>query len=382
MPPLRGFNFWTALTQASQAPPGRLQPGLTYDSPSRAASAYTCTYIFFLILDMWWPWQEKDVSTSTTKLDRHDTMKNAIIKTILSGIIFIFLFYGGIELYKFANRSFSLKNITEDHLSALISALKISPPTLSPDDEIFVQTLFKKTFSYLGKGHQTYAFVSDDSQYVIKFFNFHRLNALEPVEWLPSLPLLIEYQKHIQQRRQKKFNRLFEGYKIAYEKDREGTGVVYVHFQKTSHLKSKILITDSLNRPYLIDLDDTIFVVQKKVNTAREVLTRLLDQGNTAEFTKRIAQLLHLYLAEYRLGLFDSDHNILSNTGFLKDRAYRIDVGRLTYKDQIKDPKNYRPDIKKIIDKRILKWVHHYYPSYYDELSRELNSQLNAIQVF
>ncbi len=38
------------ISQASHAPLGLLQPGLTYDSPSRAASAYNCTQIFFLSL--------------------------------------------------------------------------------------------------------------------------------------------------------------------------------------------------------------------------------------------------------------------------------------------------------------------------------------------
>lgn len=88
--------------------------------------------------------------------------------------------------------------------------------------------------------------------------------------------------------------------------------------------------------------------------------------------------MIQLYLSEYQRGLYDSDHNIMSNTGFIGDRACRIDVGRLSENEEMRNPENYLRDINKVFNKRILKWVQKKYPAHYEELSRDIQVQLKS----
>lgn len=281
----------------------------------------------------------------------------------------------------FGYRQFVLYPFALSHIIPDAKAVvQIALPKVSPQDEIHALPLFKQKFSYLGQGHQTYAFLSADGQYVLKFFNFARMDAKEPIEWLPAFPFIASYQDHLKKRREKKFNRLFNGYKVAYENDADNTGVVYVHMQKTQHLQTNLVLIDASKREHQIWLDDTIFVIQRKVQPTRDILSQLLDEGKTSEFIDRIRQLISLYLSEYQRGLYDSDHNIMSNTGFDAHKAYRLDVGRLTLNPEYTRPEIYLPDLNKIIQKRVLKWLEKKYPQYYTELQADIEHILTSLQ--
>jgi hypothetical protein len=301
-------------------------------------------------------------------------MKKKIIAAIFiiaACLTLSYFSYERLVLYPFA-----LSHIVPSHSAAL----HIAASNIPTEDENKIQQVLKQSFSYLGQGHQTYAFLSEDKQYVLKFFNFARMEAREPIEWLPSVFFIADIQNHTQKRRIKKFNRVFIGYKTAYEDDRDNTGVVYVHLQKTHYLQRDVFVKDNKHNSYRISLDDTIFIVQKKIDLTREVLNNLLKQNDIPGFKKRISQIISLYLSEYKRGLYDSDHNIMSNTGFDAERAYRLDVGRLTHNDDIHIPEQYKADLQKIMDKRILKWIHKKYPKYYEELYKDIKNQLSLIE--
>jgi hypothetical protein len=117
-------------------------------------------------------------------------------------------------------------------------------------------------------------------------------------------------------------------------------------------------------------------VIQQKAIMTKKVLKDLLNQGDLEAFKLRLDQLIALYLSEYSRGLFDGDHNILSNTGFLPDQAIRIDVGRLALRQEFKNPDIYGKDLRKILSKRIDRWIKSGYPQYYHELHQAIESKL------
>jgi hypothetical protein len=267
----------------------------------------------------------------------------------------------GLTAY-FLNDSFSLKNIEyEGDLEE-----EYSPPPLSPKEEEELNAILQQSFSYLGKGHQSYAFLNEDQRYVLKFFKF---TYLKP-SWFSA--------KKQEKTRQKKLRRMFIGYRIAYEKDRDNTGVLFVHLSKTSNLKRKITVKDRFGLSHSVDLDRVFFVIQQKAKMTRHVLQDLLDRRDLEAFKQRLHQLFDLYLSEYQRGLFDGDHNIMSNTGFLPARAIRIDVGRLAIRSEMQEPEVYMKDLRKVVTKRIDKWVKINYPKDYDELHEYIESTLNS----
>ena len=298
-----------------------------------------------------------------------------ILKRFLIFVCSLVVIFGFIELYMLFEDNFSQKNISYD--APVIQGW--SPPVLKPQEEANLNSILHQKFTYIGKGHQSYAFVSEDNQYVLKFFKFTYLKPSWFINWLPPLPFIVQYRERLEKGKQKRLHRVFRGYRIAYENDKDNSGLIYIHLLKTHNLHTTVNVKDKFGIEHTVDLDPIVFVVQKKARMTREVLKDLLDHNDLETFKSRIRQIFNLYVAEYKQGIFDSDHNVMSNTGFVGDRAIRLDVGRLTYNEDIKNPAVYMKDLKKIAVKRIDKWLKVNYPMQYDELIQDVEAKLSEI---
>ena len=253
-------------------------------------------------------------------------MKSNTKKTLRRSLIFagsLVLIFGLFELYLLFEDDFSKKNIHYDH--PVISGW--SPPQLKPNEQEALQAILNQHFTYIGKGHQSYAFASEDNQYVLKFFKFTYLKPSWYLNWLPPLPFVNQYRERQENGKQKRLQRVFRGYRVAYENDRENTGLIYIHLLKSNNLNTTIHVKDKFGIEHTVDLDPVVFVIQKKARMTREVLKDLLDRNDLESFKNRIQQIFDLYLAEYRQGIYDDDHNVMSNTGFVGEKAIRLDVG-------------------------------------------------------
>lgn len=262
-----------------------------------------------------------------------------------------------------------------------IEYIQARPPVAStlashPFEEL--DSLLKQPFTFIGHGHQSYAFVSEDQQYVIKFFKFqpHRwpwLHALNPLNFFkPDLH---------PQTWMKKLERVFVGYQLAYDVDQANSGVRFVHLHPTTDWHSSVTVKDWFGWSYQIDLTSIFFVIQEKARTTRDVLHEDLRQGNLTAAKHRIDSLFEMYLDEYGKGLFDSDHNLMDNTGFVGDRAIRLDVGKLTRLEQANDPVFMKKDLEKIGIKRLGKWFLSYYPQYASELIEYIQAKLTMLEL-
>lgn len=73
----------------------------------------------------------------------------------------------------------------------------------------------------------------------------------------------------------------FQSYKIAFEKLKEASGLLYLHLNHTTDLKKQVHLVDHLGSSYQVNLDDVAFLIQKK----REPLFRNI--GNIDRTGKR-----------------------------------------------------------------------------------------------
>jgi len=64
-------------------------------------------------------------------------------------------------------------------------------------------------------------------------------------------------------RRQNLFS-IFRAHKLAYTEIKADTGLIYIHLNKSDHLKTQLKVVDRLGRTHHIDLDKTEFIVQEK----------------------------------------------------------------------------------------------------------------------
>lgn len=291
-------------------------------------------------------------------------MKKPALKTIVCSLLAFGILLGAFKAYDYYSGLFSIENISYDityHAGAEI-------PLLTTQEREQLEPLLKQRFNYLGMGNQSYVFESEDGRHVIKFFKFRHLKPSWMSKILPETPLFASYLQRSEARRQRRLERIFNAYHVAYMHDKDNTGILFAHLSPRREVGLDVIVSDAFGREYTINLDNTIFVLQEKGVQTRAVLSALLDKGDAAAAKERIKQLLALYLAEYRRGVYDDDHNVIYNTGFVGDKPIRLDAGKIRLDDQFKDPETRAKDLNKIASKRINKWVGRYYPQFKDEL--------------
>jgi len=190
-------------------------------------------------------------------------------------------------------------------------------PTPSSEEQQKLKEIFSSPFKFLGKGAQAFAF--DNEKYVLKFFKMRRFTP----SWLDYLC------PHVVRRRFKNLNWVFNGYKIAYDEFRQETGLILIHLEKSDYLHQKVSLRDKNGKLYLIDLDTTEFVLQKKGESIFYYLESLHREGNKEAVEQGLAQLLHLVQNRIQRGYADRDSSIDRNYGFAEGRIIQFDVGRL-----------------------------------------------------
>lgn len=247
----------------------------------------------------------------------------------------------------------------------------------TPKQQALINKILQKRFSYLSKGAQSYVFESDDHKYVLKFFKFKHLKPSPLVNYLPPISPFAYFQQKEIDRKQRKLYEVFSGHKLAYDFLRKESGLIYIQLNPT-HLHRPITVIDKLGFEREVDLGKVVFVIQEKGDTLRAVLSNLLAQGNSAGAKMRIRQVLNLYLSEYRKGLYDHDHGVMRNIGFVANEPIHLDIGKVMADERMKKPEYFRNDLLKVIAS-IDHWLLGTHPNYHDELSEDIQLRLKEI---
>lgn len=253
-------------------------------------------------------------------------MKKVLITLFFFCVGFVFFWIATWRL----NDGFSIHKIQSD--------LSYSPKreVISPSNDT-VHELLSQNFYYLGKGSQCYVFESEDKDLVLKFFRYPRYRLPKLAKALSLPPFLEEIQNKRETEKQQKLEKLFRSCKIAYEELHHETGLLYLHLNKTDHLKQRVVIYDKLKRAYPIEIDNYEFMIQKKGEQIFPYLNRLLEKGRREEARKALYDLCKLISHRYQLGISDQDAVIHKNSGFRGGRAMFLDVGGFS-KVSSKDP--------------------------------------------
>ncbi|MBA3956953.1 MAG: hypothetical protein H0X51_00965 [Parachlamydiaceae bacterium] len=247
-------------------------------------------------------------------------------------------------------------------------------PHLNSADQAEIDTILNQKFTYLGKGAQSYVFASEDQQYVIKFFKFKHLKPSWLAMMLPNVVPFSPYLERVSTRKQKKFNSIFAGYRLAYDLNRDESGLIYMQLNPTQQSRT-VTVIDKIGLERNIDVGAVPFIIQYKGETFRTILAQLLDNGDLETAKQRIGQMLDLYQNEYRKGIYDRDHGVLHNTGFIGDKPLHLDVGKLSQDDRIKQQANYEQDLAKVVA-RMLPWLETNYPQSIHALTQYIEHKL------
>lgn len=289
-------------------------------------------------------------------------------KRILQCLLVCVLLFALARLYFRVTDDFRIANITYE--IPFHSEWEI--PSLDMASQDKVNTILDQKFSYIGKGAQCYAFGSDDGKYVLKLFKFKHLKPSLFVEYLPAIWPLKNYKEKETARKIRKLESVFVGYRLAYGVHRDETGLLYIQLNPNQgHTKRTVTVRDKIGLERTIDLDSIVFVVQEKAKTTRSVLRESLEKGDVAGAKRRVRQILDLYKLEYSKGIYDLDHGVMHNTGFVGEKPIHLDVGKLTKEERMKSKEYSRSDFAIILAK-FDRWISENFPKEYPEMKKDI----------
>jgi hypothetical protein len=218
-----------------------------------------------------------------------------------------------------------------------------------------LKRILSQEFHYLGNGAQCYVFVSEDQEYVLKFF---KMKHLTPKYWLNAIPLpwLDKYRFEKIDSRERKQYELFNSFKIAFEEFRHHTGITFVHLAKTKHLLNKISVLDKTGHRHYVSLDAVPFVLQKKAVIIYSHVRNLIQAGKEDEALSALRSVLDLIQQRCSLGLGDKDGGVGGNYGFIDNKPVHIDVGRIARDESLKEPLNTLREIIRV-SKKMEVWL-------------------------
>ncbi len=232
-----------------------------------------------------------------------------------------------------------------------------------------LEQILAQKFHYLGRGRQAFVFVSEDNQYVIKFFNFHHFY----YPFFSKPPFLKDKSKRL--------NLTFSSYQLAFDRLPEETGLIYVHLkqeqqrnqrlvQQKPKFKTKIQLINPSGVPIKVDLNQTYFVVQKKAAPFFSHLTRLAQEK---KLRAGVDAFLQTVVKRLDAKILDDDLDLAKNYGFIEGRAVNFDAGRLMVKTELSQ-ELFTSELRKST-KMLFRWLEEHYP----EESTYLESSVRSL---
>lgn len=292
-------------------------------------------------------------------------------------LVFLFilaaLLYSSIRLYFYLTDGFSLSNIKST--SSYDPAWEVPP--LSDEEKELVFDALNQKYYYLGKGCQTYAFVSEDGNYVIKFFKHKHLRI---DWWWKYIPLPQSYQEFRNQKiklKKAKLQALFGSAKLGYEKLPEETGLIYIHLNKGKTPLAHLTIFDKLGFKHHLNLEKLEFLLQIRALPVYPTITHLVEKKDIRSIKRVFQHLIDVLISRSQKGVADLDPAMIQNLGLLDDRALIIDIGQLMADEKIKDPKNYSKDIQ-MRSKPFIKWLQNNHPELVPIFEETLHNSLKG----
>lgn len=295
------------------------------------------------------------------------------LKKLGSLLVVVLIIFGLARVYYRVTDDFRISNISYE--MPYRSSWEITP--LSFTDEQRLNQILAQEYTYLGKGAQSYVFASSDQKYVIKFFKFKHLRPLWLIDILPSIFPFKGLKERHYANKERKLLGVFDGYKIAYDQHRDPSSLVFIQLNIENNPKRLINIKDKIGFQKIVNLQNVPFIIQEKGSTLRVVLKDLLNEGQVVEAEGKIGQIIDLYFSEYQKGIYDRDHGVMHNTGFVGNKPIHLDVGKMTLNPSMKKREVYKPDLGLVVKKLNL-WLKQNYPQYQAQLKLAIEDKLST----
>lgn len=295
-------------------------------------------------------------------------------KIVIWSLVSFAIFFAAARAYYVLTDDFRISNITY----GLPYEERWETPASTPEQEALVEQALDQDYYYIGKGAQSYAFASADGKYVLKFFKFKHLRPSFFIDSLPAIGPLKTYKETQQARKQRKLYGVFHSYRLAYDVDKDESGLHYVQLNINGNPKRQVTVIDKLGLKRTIELDSVPFVIQDKGTTLRTVIRSHLNKGDIGLAKRRFGQILDMYAREYAKGVYDHDHGVMQNTGFVGDRPFHLDAGKLLHDDAMVNKTTAKKDALLVVE-TMNRWTNKYFPDYAPQIKSYLDAKIRLL---
>ena len=260
-----------------------------------------------------------------------------IFRILLYTTALLAIFLGIERLCHLATDGFSVFKITHD----------LPQITTQETPNALIDTILSQKFTYLDSGAQSYVFVSEDSQYVIKFFKFQHMRIPPWISYLPLPKSLDNYRNLKITKKNLIISKLLLSYNVAYDLFQKETGLIYLHLNKTKRPLPLHLI-DKIGIHYFLEGSNLAFVIQHKGTLLYEVLDQDMKKGEIQHAKDIISSLLNLSILRCQKGIGDQDPDFRTNFGLIDNKIVQLDTGRFYLDEKEKNPEIYKNELYRI----------------------------------
>lgn len=211
-----------------------------------------------------------------------------------------------------------------------------------------IEKILSEPFTYLGKGRQSFVFLSKDEKYVLKFVRQDRLKL--PIFYKNSFT-----SNGAAFEKEEKRDRWKKSYFIAYKKAKDLTGIVSMQLGD-NRIKKEVVLIDLLGRSHLVPLENTAFILQKKVTLLEDLLIALRKKGEYTEVYKLFDSYLECLSTRLDQGIVNKTRRSIMNMGVCNNTVIEFDVGEWDYDSSLNSPISYNREVDRFT-KHFEKWI-------------------------
>ncbi len=236
-------------------------------------------------------------------------------------------------------------------------------------EEPFDETLIQQPFTYLGKGGQSYVFLSEDGSMVIKFLRGSKRSQID----LRSPFLSAEKKKRKILETEEKMRQTLRSYAIAGNLFKEESGILATHLSSSQAIATPITLIDRSNIKHFMDPNRYPFIIQKRATLVKQTIAQLMERGETAAAKIALRSLFSLLKLRMERGIEDGDPNLAKNFGFLDLKPIQIDGGsfQLELTHSLSSIQNSQEDLQH--------WINKSYPELSDDFRNAYEDFLTQV---
>jgi len=291
------------------------------------------------------------------------------ILILLTSIPILLMGFGLFLCYK--SFGFSIAKITSCFTYDETSKIK---PLSDIERNYIIENIFPQRFYFLRSGRQYYTFISEDRQFILKFFKIHAhqragiFNVLSRIFYQ-----MLGFRQEMKD--QLISAKVLSNYKYVYELLREETAIVYLHLDKTYEFPASVTLIDEKGKEHILDLNAIEFIVQRRAQKFYEHLNQLVKKGRYDDLTASIRSLFQLIATRCEKGFIDQNLDLRS-FGFIDNKAVRFDCATLSYDPSIKYPLNFRNEVMEAAEK-LQEWAQNNYAEATLSIQEEAQKVIN-----